>query len=537
MRLALPFATCTLALALAAACGSNDTVFGPSAAGGSTAAGGAPATTTASAGGGGTSTVTTSTGGGGSEPCGGVDCASIPAPPCKVSVCNEATDQCEVVDDADGAACDDGLFCTINTVCEGGACVGGEENTCGLVASGCEVIACDEAQQTCSPVPGNEGAPCTPPDLCQQMGVCAGGTCEGPPKDCSFVPLPNECFVPGCNPGTGVCEAVPGNDGQPCLDGDLCTLDTTCSAGVCGGGIPVDCSGASGACTVGACNPSDGSCVAQPANEGASCDDGSACTTGDLCQGGVCVGTPTGASCGAADGCCPSNCPVGGDPDCSFDVLLMGDDVGQAGWNTYRGALSDYGLSWTERDLNNAPFPSASDLAGFNTLIWFDDAFVAQGDAEFQVVVDWLDSGDKHLFVTSRLFLTDMENGPVGQGERNLYDRVGAARVGQTASFSISVLEGIVNDPVGGDFVAPNELTISGVGSLGDYASPSTSLATTAALYGPGGAGDGSGDAALTHFDAGTYKAVWLGVNFHDGLDQQSQRSALMENIFDWFAL
>lgn len=536
----LVLSLCATALVVAA-CGGNDVVFGPSGTGGASAGGGEASTTT-TVGQGGASTTTSSSSSGGAEPCGGVDCAAIPTPACARSVCNQATDQCEVVDEDDGVACDDGLFCTINTVCQGGVCTGGEENTCGVTPSGCEVVTCDESSQTCAATPGNEGAPCTPADPCQLMGTCAGGTCVGAPKDCSFVPLPSECFVPACNPMSGVCEAIPGNDGQPCLDGDLCTVGTVCAAGSCGGGSPVDCTSAGDACNAGVCNPASGQCEAQPANDGMSCDDGSACTAGDVCAMGTCSGMSTGAACGTPDGCCPAGCSVTADPDCTLSILLMGDDVNQAGWNTYRQALTSASATWTERDLDVQPFPSLADLSGFNTLVWFDDAFVAAGNPEFQVVVDWIDAAAapgterRHIFVTSRLFLTDMENGAVGQGERNLYDRIGADRVGQTASINISVLLGVPADPLGGSFAPPADLPIAGNGSLGDYASTTMGLATAGLIYGPGGPGDGTGDAALTHYDAGTYKAAWLGVNFHDGITAQTDRDQLMADLVGYFS-
>ena len=52
-----------------------------------------------------------------------------------------------------------------------------------------------------------------------------------------------------------------------------------------------------------------------------SCDDGDACTD-DILAGSaatcdaLCVNQPKNAMCGAADGCCPSGCMVGDDPDC-----------------------------------------------------------------------------------------------------------------------------------------------------------------------------------------------------------------------------
>lgn len=36
-------------------------------------------------------------------------------------------------------------------------------------------------------------------------------------------------------------------------------------------------------------NPADGSCVAEPANEGLACDEGDVCSTGEVCTMGECI--------------------------------------------------------------------------------------------------------------------------------------------------------------------------------------------------------------------------------------------------------
>ena len=39
----------------------------------------------------------------------------------------------------------------------------------------------------------------------------------------------------------------------------------------------------------------------------------------------------------------------------------------------------------------------------------------------------------------------------------------------------------------------------------------------------------------MTHYDDGTYRTVWLGVNFHNGLSIQADRDTLMTNIMTFF--
>jgi hypothetical protein len=96
-------------------------------------------------------------------------------------------------------------------------------------------------------------------------------------------------------------------------------VGNTCSAGLCGGGSPKDCSSLSVGCNNGVCDTTTGQCVAQPVmpgqtcseatddcnqgycdmsgnctptpiNQGNMCDDGLSCTTGTTCNSGVCAG-------------------------------------------------------------------------------------------------------------------------------------------------------------------------------------------------------------------------------------------------------
>jgi len=74
-----------------------------------------------------------------------------------------------------------------------------------------------------------------------------------------------------------------------------CTINTTCTNGVCGGG--------------------------QPANQGGACDDGKACTNNDKCNNGTCSGS-TIVACANNDGCCPQGCTQANDNDCNCNTNL-----------------------------------------------------------------------------------------------------------------------------------------------------------------------------------------------------------------------
>jgi hypothetical protein len=206
--------------------------------------------------------------------------------------------------------CDDGNLCT-DDVCSGGSC-----------------------QFINNAAPCNDGNPCTIDDH------CSGGGCTGTPRSCP----------PGtsCDPRDGVCRACirdsDCNDNNPCTndvctagdcqhtananpcdDGLRCTTNDRCSSGTCTG-TPAACTDerrcdpADGVCkhcfVNGECddrNPcTDDACNAafdcEFRNNTIPCDDANACTLGDVCSAGACVGTvvscPTGQHCNPADGRC-----------------------------------------------------------------------------------------------------------------------------------------------------------------------------------------------------------------------------------------
>ena len=187
-----------------------------------------------------------------------------------------------------GSACDDGDECTIGDICVSGACVGVAPDCSGL-DSACTVGVCNASTGDCEAAPANNGASCNDGDLCTTGDICSAGTCAGATVDCNA--FDGACTEGTCNAGTGDCEAAPANNGASCDDGDLCTTSDTCSAGTCAGAT-IDCSSFDSACTAGTCNAGTGLCEALPANEGLSCDDGDACTDADACTAGVCTGSP-----------------------------------------------------------------------------------------------------------------------------------------------------------------------------------------------------------------------------------------------------
>jgi hypothetical protein len=251
------------------------------------------------------------------SPC-GVDCSSVEAPACLAAVCDEASGRCRLVPSAGGEACDDRNSCTIGETCRDGLCQGGAQSDCGLTPDSCHAVACAEVYGAprCSLQAKSDGAPCATEDRCRINPTCQSGVCVGARRDCFFFPLPDSCHVGECNPSTGLCEAVPGNEGSQCSDsGDLCKIGKTCRGGLCEGGAPKDCSALNVGCGVGVCDPGSGDCHAAPVAPGGDCASGTdECNRGLCDDGGACVPIPTpGAACASqTQGCTTGVCSDAG---------------------------------------------------------------------------------------------------------------------------------------------------------------------------------------------------------------------------------
>lgn len=287
----------------------------------------------------------------------------------------------------DGIACDDGKQCTQNDICKDGECTG-MLKTCPS-SSPCMTGLCDVETDACVEVPGNDGKPCVDNDPCTQTAVCEGGVCApGIPTNCSVPKDP--CLIGYCEPGVG-CKTMPGNDGGKCDDGFFCTVSDVCQGGKCSG-EPNPCGASGDVCKVSVCNEAQNICQSAPGNNGAQCDDLSACTTGetcsngvcgggapandgsacddknactagDTCQGGGCAGTPI-LSCANGDGCCPSGCDFAADDDCGGMVYVTSAEGQPEFWG-----YDIVANSWSQ--LPPPPAPTCSQLTtdGTNVLL------------------------------------------------------------------------------------------------------------------------------------------------------------------------
>lgn len=159
----------------------------------------------------------------------------------------------------------------------------GATRVCGAAPDATGDVDCDGVPE-CAQRPN--GQSCVGAAMCQS-GYCVGGVCCN--SACDQPPM---CRGAGTC-GTGTCQYPIAQD-KPCDDGNGCTTNDTCNpAGNCVGGAPVTCPTRSDTCysSSGTCIPADGGCSYAPLDAGTSCNDNSACTSGEKCDGkGVCAG-------------------------------------------------------------------------------------------------------------------------------------------------------------------------------------------------------------------------------------------------------
>ena len=220
--------------------------------------------------------------------------------PCTQDSCDPNTGECQGQPWV-GAGCDDGNHCTLDDTCEQGVCTGGQS------------LVCDDGEPCtddhCSPEAGCQyppnSAPCDDGNPCTIADTCTGGQCAaGTAKGCQDG---NPCTQDFCELTTGECIHAFVN--WPCDDGDLCTTNDQCDAGLCSG-QPVNCDD-DNPCTADGCTSGAG-CFHTPVAAG--CEDGNPCTVGDMCSGGACQPGPTSIDCNDFNSCTHDSCiPASGD--------------------------------------------------------------------------------------------------------------------------------------------------------------------------------------------------------------------------------
>lgn len=169
-----------------------------------------------------------------------------------------------------GIACDDMLFCTVSDSCVNGECIG-QARDCG------PGMFCNEETSQC----------------------LAGQPCQSD-TECPSHPT-NPCVIPRCI--SNVCGFENRPNGTTCNDGLFCTVNDTCTSGVCGGS-PRNCSDPL-ECTNDSCDEVNDVCLNVPKTTGTACGSqaDTECDNPNTCDSqGQCVDNfePVGTACGSA---------------------------------------------------------------------------------------------------------------------------------------------------------------------------------------------------------------------------------------------
>ncbi|HTQ06090.1 MAG TPA: hypothetical protein VMI54_19645 [Polyangiaceae bacterium] len=129
---------------------------------------------------------------------------------------------------------------------------------------------------------------CTDNNACTQSDHCQNGACTGAAVTCQAT---DQCHSAGtCNPTTGACSNPPKANGATCDDGNACTQTDSCQNGACTGTNPRGCIAVDQCHAAGVCDPGTGQCSNPVLADATSCTDADPCTTMDQCEAGVCTG-------------------------------------------------------------------------------------------------------------------------------------------------------------------------------------------------------------------------------------------------------
>jgi hypothetical protein len=209
------------------------------------------------------------------------DCAS----PSNLGPCERMTcvaGLCERAPREHGSPCDDEDRCTLGTRCTEQGCVGGTALSC-VDANPCTRDLCD-GLIGCKFEPQPEGAACDDGDPCSVEDRCEAGLCAGDPDPVCACEIDEDCAQFDAD--------------------DLCAGRLICEAGACriDAATVVACPPA-GPCRANLCEPTTGECAAVLLGDDATCDDSNPCTSGDRCAAGACVGSTGGCPCAVDTDC------------------------------------------------------------------------------------------------------------------------------------------------------------------------------------------------------------------------------------------
>jgi hypothetical protein len=176
----------------------------------------------------------------------------------------------------------------------------------------CEGLLCVNGECTSGCPAGQTRCVCPSDEPGANIGTCVNrstdpnncGTCCNQCAEPTGTDAP--CRVRACVSGACTTVANPAADGAPCDDGNLCTVGDTCNNGTCQPGTPVDCSALDTQCTEGFCNQQTGTCAVRNRPDNTSCETGNLCTA-DRCQSGTCTQGPVNVTCPTSTDPCKVN--------------------------------------------------------------------------------------------------------------------------------------------------------------------------------------------------------------------------------------
>ena len=250
------------------------------------------------------------------DPASVITCSNATDGPCETTACDPKLAQCTTTPRDPGTPCEDGKSCTVDEACDALAnCQAGKNN-------------CD-CEDDAGCLDQDDGNPCNGTLFCDKTNKGAFKCTTNPSTIKVCDPgKDTPCVANICGVDNGTCQMTAINLGGTCTDGDPCTAGDHCAAGKCAAGkdicsCKVDsdcaikedgnlcngtlfCNKAANTCehdpsTVVSCPTVDdtaclstictkktGKCEPKTAGNGAECDDGNKCTTGDYCDQGKC---------------------------------------------------------------------------------------------------------------------------------------------------------------------------------------------------------------------------------------------------------
>jgi hypothetical protein len=253
------------------------------------------------------------------------DCAEMPAATCGFTGQCDGKGSCAKY--AVGMPCSDATCVDGTTLQKGGVC-----GSSGCVAGA--QVGCDD------------GNACTTGDICK-----AGSCLPGVQQDCDDG---NACTDDSCASAKGCIHKA---NNAPCEDGSVCTQDDACFGGVCKPGLGKSCSD-DNPCTDDACDFQKGCIGIQNSKP---CDDGNACTVGDVCANSACkAGSLKDCSDGIActvDTCSGGTCSHDAKGCCTPKTAVANFDGATSGWvfSNSAGAGKGWQIRTDAKQTKSAP--------------------------------------------------------------------------------------------------------------------------------------------------------------------------------------